>query len=63
VIVERRRFLATASGAMAAVTAAAVGDAPNVLAQPRIQWRMSTAWTPALDMLQGAAERLASSRR
>jgi len=44
---------------MAAVAAAAIGDAPNVVAQPRIQWRMSTAWTPALDMLQGAAERLA----
>ena len=44
---------------MAAVAAAAIGDAPSVLAQPRIQWRMSTAGTPALDILQGAAERLA----
>ena len=56
---ERRRFLATASGAMAAVAAGAIADAPNVIAQPKVQWRMSTAWTPALDHLQGAAQRLA----
>jgi TRAP-type mannitol/chloroaromatic compound transport system substrate-binding protein len=56
---ERRRFLATASGAMAAAAAAAFVDAPNVIAQPKVQWRMSTAWTPALDHLQGAAQRLA----
>src|SRR5499433_860488 len=53
----RRRFLAKAGGAL--VTAAAVADAPNVTAQPKIQWRMSTAWTPALDHLQGTAQRLA----
>ena len=46
---ERRRFIATASGVVAAAAAAAVVDAPNVIAQPKIQWRMSTAWTPALD--------------
>ena len=56
---ERRRFIATASGAVAAVAAAAIVDAPNVIAQPKVQWRMSTAWTPALDVLQGAAQRLA----
>ena len=39
--------------------AAAIVDAPNVIAQPKVQWRMSTAWPPALDMLQGAAQRLA----
>ena len=55
---ERRRFIATAGGAMAAVAAAAIVDAPNVIAQPKVQWRMSTAWTPALDVLQGAAQRL-----
>jgi TRAP-type mannitol/chloroaromatic compound transport system substrate-binding protein len=44
---------------MAAVAAAAFVDAPNVIAQPKVQWRMSTAWTPALDHLQGAAQRLA----
>ena len=55
----RRRFIATASGAMAAVAAAAIVDAPSVIAQPKVQWRMSTAWPPALDNLQGAAQRLA----
>ncbi len=58
-MIERRRFLAKASGAMAAVVAAAVADAPNVIAQPKVQWRMSTTWTAALDVLQGAAQRLA----
>ena len=56
---DRRRFLATASGAMVAGAAATLVDAPNVIAQPKIQWRMSTTWTPALDMLQGSAQRLA----
>jgi hypothetical protein len=56
---ERRRCIAKASGMMAAVAAAAIVDAPNVIAQPKVQWRMSTAWTPALDMLEGAAQRLA----
>jgi TRAP-type mannitol/chloroaromatic compound transport system substrate-binding protein len=51
-----------AGGALAAVSAAAAcsrSDAPAVIAQPKVQWRMSTAWTPALDHLQGAAQRLA----
>src|SRR5258707_2181109 len=56
---ERRRFIVNACGAMVAAAAAAIVDAPNVIAQPKVQWRMSTAWTPALDMLQGAAQRLA----
>ncbi|HWN01965.1 MAG TPA: twin-arginine translocation signal domain-containing protein, partial [Candidatus Dormibacteraeota bacterium] len=56
---ERRRFLVKAGGAMAAVAAAAIVDAPNVIAQPKVQWRMSTAWPPVLDNLQGAARQLA----
>jgi TRAP-type mannitol/chloroaromatic compound transport system substrate-binding protein len=56
---ERRRFLAQASGMVAAVATAAVVDAPYVIAQPKVQWRMSTGWTAALDVLQGAAQRLA----
>src|SRR5262245_53564953 len=57
---ERRRFLTAAGGAVAAVAgAAAIIDAPAVIAQPKVQWRMSTTWTPALDNLQGSAERLA----
>jgi TRAP-type mannitol/chloroaromatic compound transport system substrate-binding protein len=56
---ERRRFIVKAGGAMAAAAAVTIVDAPNVIAQPKIQWRMSTAWTSSLDMLQGAAQRLA----
>src|SRR5262249_61893414 len=54
----RRRFLTTVSGALTAV-AATIADPPGVIAQPKIQWRMSTAWISSLDMLQGAATRLA----
>jgi TRAP-type mannitol/chloroaromatic compound transport system substrate-binding protein len=56
---ERRRFLVTASGALATAAAAAIVDAPNVIAQPKVQWRMSTTWTPSLDVHQGSAQRLA----
>ena len=59
---ERRRFIVKAGGALAAAGAAAVVDAPNVIAQPKVQWRMSTTWTPALDVMQGTAERLAEAR-
>jgi TRAP-type mannitol/chloroaromatic compound transport system substrate-binding protein len=56
---KRRRFIVRAGGVLAGVSAAVVVDAPTVIAQPKVQWRMSTAWTPAADVLQGAAERLA----
>ena len=56
---ERRRFLVTAGGVLASVAAATVLDAPNVIAQPKIQWRMSTAYPPVLDQLHGAALKLA----
>ena len=56
---ERRRFIATASGAVAAVAAAAIVDAPNVIAQPKVQWRMSTVYTAANDVPQGVAQRFA----
>jgi TRAP-type mannitol/chloroaromatic compound transport system substrate-binding protein len=56
---DRRRFIVKAGGAMAAAAAVTIVDAPNVIAQPKVQWRMSTAWTSSLDMLQGAAQRLA----
>jgi TRAP-type mannitol/chloroaromatic compound transport system substrate-binding protein len=55
---ERRRFIAKASGAVATAAAAAIVDAPNVIAQPKVQWRMSTGWAAAADVLQGAAQRL-----
>src|SRR5207244_7140187 len=54
----RRRFLVKAGGVVAAAAAAAIVDAPNVIAQPKIQWRMSTAWTATLDIMQGTAQRL-----
>jgi TRAP-type mannitol/chloroaromatic compound transport system substrate-binding protein len=56
---NRRRFLVEASGALTAIAAAVVVDAPHVIAQPKVQWRMSTAWIPSLDIVQGAALRLA----
>ncbi|MGH2625344.1 MAG: TRAP transporter substrate-binding protein, partial [Anaerolineales bacterium] len=59
---KRRRFIVKAGGVLAAAGAAACGrdDAPNIIAQPKVQWRMSTAFPPALDVIQGAAERLAT---
>src|SRR5712691_1952752 len=54
---ERRRFLVRAGGVLAAAGATAVIDAPNVIAQPKVQWRMATSWTPALGILQGNAHR------
>ena len=43
-LTERRRFIATAGGVMAAAAAATIADAPYVIAQPKVQWRMSTAF-------------------
>ena len=56
---HRRRFILEAGGALVAVGAAAIVDAPHVIAQPKVQWRMSTGWTAAFDIHQGAADRLA----
>jgi TRAP-type mannitol/chloroaromatic compound transport system substrate-binding protein len=56
---HRRGFLATAGGAVAVAATAAIVDAPSAMAQPKVHWRMSTAWPPALDVMQGAAQRLA----
>ena len=52
----RRTFLVAAGSVAAAATLA---EAPRVVAQPKVQWRMSTAWTAALEIHQGAAQRLA----
>jgi len=40
----RRNFLTKANGVVATIAAAAIIDAPNVIAQPKVQWRLSTAW-------------------
>jgi TRAP-type mannitol/chloroaromatic compound transport system substrate-binding protein len=55
--VERRRFIVKAGGTLAAAAAAVVVDAPNVIAQPKVQWRMSTAWTKALRIIAEALRR------
>lgn len=55
---QRRRFLVKAGGTLVAAGAAAIVDAPNVIAQQKYEWRMSTSWTPALDVLQGGAQRM-----
>jgi len=55
--VERRRFILKAGGVLAA--AATAVQAPCVIAQSKVQWRMSTTWTPALDVLQGSAQQVA----
>jgi len=56
-MMERRRFMT--GGALAAAGAAAAAHAPYVIAQPKIKWRMVTTWTPALNVMQGSAQRLA----
>jgi TRAP-type mannitol/chloroaromatic compound transport system substrate-binding protein len=56
---DRRKFITKAGGALAAAATAAIVDATNVIAQPKVQWRMSTAFTAAFDIHQGAAQRLA----
>ncbi|MBI2204998.1 MAG: TRAP transporter substrate-binding protein DctP [Candidatus Rokubacteria bacterium] len=65
---ERRRFLAKA-GAVTAAGAAAILDAPNVIAQPRYRWRMATSWPPkfhppgiAAEMLAKLAEQMSGGR-
>ena len=40
---NRRRFLVKAGGVLAAAVAAASVDAPNVITQPKYQWRMAAA--------------------
>ena len=55
---ERRKFLLTAGGALAA-TGVAVVDVPQVIARPKYQWHMVTTWTHSLDVLQGNARRFA----
>jgi TRAP-type mannitol/chloroaromatic compound transport system substrate-binding protein len=58
---QRRRFILGAGGALTTAGAAAAISAPTVIAQPRVQWRLSTAFPPTLDVLQGGAQRLAKT--
>lgn len=54
---KRRKFIAGAGAAAAG--AAAITHAPAVIAQQKYRWRMPTTWPPALDVMQGSAQRLA----
>lgn len=56
---HRRRFIVKAGGLVAAAGVATIVDAPTVVAQPRVQWRMSTAFPSSLDVLHGGAQRVA----
>jgi TRAP-type mannitol/chloroaromatic compound transport system substrate-binding protein len=61
ILVERRRFIVKAGGTLAATGVAAVVNAPNVIAQPKVQWRMSTAFDKSLDMHLRAAQGLSKA--
>jgi TRAP-type mannitol/chloroaromatic compound transport system substrate-binding protein len=58
---SRRRFIVRAGGVLAAAGVAATLDAPNVIAQPKVQWRMPTLWSPALDILMANANLFAKT--
>ena len=55
----RRRFILKGATLVAAGAAAAVVDAPNVIAQPRVQWRMPSYFSPSADIALGASQELA----
>ncbi|MFQ5828360.1 MAG: TRAP transporter substrate-binding protein [Candidatus Methylomirabilia bacterium] len=56
---ERRKFLVKAGGTLMAAGAAAAVEAPNVIAQPKYQWRMATSWPPKYPIYQDGAEKFA----
>src|SRR5262245_65461155 len=56
---DRRRFIVKTGGALVAAGAAAVADGPYVIAQPKVQWRMSTAFAPSLDVHLATSQQLA----
>jgi TRAP-type mannitol/chloroaromatic compound transport system substrate-binding protein len=58
---ERRRFIVKAGGTLAAAGAAAVVEAPHVIAQAKVQWRMSTAFAPSLDLHHTVAQGFAKA--
>jgi TRAP-type mannitol/chloroaromatic compound transport system substrate-binding protein len=59
-VTPRRRFVAAAGGVVAAaVASSSIVSAPNVMAQPKVQWRLSTAYPATLDVLHGTAQALA----
>jgi TRAP-type mannitol/chloroaromatic compound transport system substrate-binding protein len=58
---SRRTFLVKAGGMLVAAGAATTVDAPRVIAQPKIQWRMPTMWSPANDVLLNNAHAFAKT--
>lgn len=56
---DRRRFLLKAGGALAVAGAATAADAPNVIAQPSVKWRLAHSFPPSADVLDGGAKRFA----
>jgi TRAP-type mannitol/chloroaromatic compound transport system substrate-binding protein len=58
---SRRTFLVKAGGLLVATGAATAVDAPHVIAQPKVQWRMPTMWTPANDVLLNNANAFAKT--
>jgi TRAP-type mannitol/chloroaromatic compound transport system substrate-binding protein len=56
--VGRRKFLVKTSETLAAAASVIIAGAPNVIAQPKVQWRLSTAYPAKLDSLHGRAQRL-----
>ena len=55
----RRRFILKGATLVAAGAAATVADAPNVIAQPRVQWRMPSFFSAGADIALGASQKLA----
>ena len=55
---DRRRFIVK-SGALAAAGATVAVNAPNVIAQPKYQWRLATSFPPRLPPLHDGAEMFA----
>ena len=55
----RRRLIVTGAAIAGSAGLAAITHAPYVIAQQKFRWRMPTTWTPALDVMQGSAQRLA----
>jgi TRAP-type mannitol/chloroaromatic compound transport system substrate-binding protein len=56
---ERRRFIVKTGGALVAAGVVTVAGGPYVIAQPKIQWRMSTAFSAAFDVHLRAAQQMA----
>jgi len=57
---DRRTFIVKAGGALVGGAAGAAVHAPNVIAQPRVEWRMPTTLPTVLDVSYGAVQRFAS---